>query len=193
MSKLFLLRSVRLKIQWFSQRFIVRFCGPTRERVLSGNSKYCKTQITRPAFIETMPPEQQFQVLIKYRPFVRLIAVFNIDNFVTGRRTFRHNVAQAVRNCVFLLALVCVASNNFRSSLVTHGWSQEAFYFTAALCEMQQFLMYVLLARNSRQIAGALEQLQRLVKKRTSKLEHFSAIVSWFEPTFPKTLFHSMF
>lgn len=111
-----------------------------------------------------MPTSQRIRVLEKYQPFARLLAVFNIDNFVT---IDRHLLLQAASMSTLLVSLsmgFCFAG--WSSIFQQTEWSERAFKFAAALSLMQQFVIYVLLARNNRQITGALEQLQQLVDER---------------------------
>lgn len=117
-----------------------------------------------------MPTSQRIRVLEKYQPFARLLAVFNTDNFVT---IDRHLFLQAASMSTLLLSLLmgfCFAG--WSSIFQRTEWSERAYEFAAALSLMQQFVIYVLMGRNNRQITGALKQLQQLVDER--KISIFS-------------------
>lgn len=115
-----------------------------------------------------MPSDYQIQVLHGFRPCVRLLKVFNLDNFSNNQPCIiRQNLLHATG--IFLLfsshfmSLVFNLTSCFNNELAL---DEIAFKLVVFLCETQQFLVFVSLTKTNRRIAGSIDRLQRAVENR---------------------------
>lgn len=115
---------------------------------------------------QNMWPRHRIQVLLRFLPFARLLAAYNLENFSNNDRRTR-NLLRAICFAALLASLLLVFLFNCWSCFAQeHRWSQRAYQLASAFCLMQQFVIYVVMAAENQQISGALQQLQNIVDKR---------------------------
>lgn len=129
----------------------------------------CEISSQKPPVNDTsMPSSHQFRVLARFQPFARQITAFNAENFtIDDRNLFARNTSRAIMMCALFTMLSAVfLFNCWLCVFKEHEWSQRSYPFAAALCLIQQFIVYVLMVSKNRRITGVLEQLQAIVEKR---------------------------
>lgn len=115
-----------------------------------------------------MSSKRQFQVMARFRPFIRHITAFNVENFTgTGQHFLAVNVSRAViMSTLFAILLIVCLLDLWLCLFKEREWNRRAYQFATALCLMQQFVIYVLMSSKNRQITGVLDEVQGIVDSR---------------------------
>lgn len=109
------------------------------------------------------------QVFQAFRPFLHILQVFNMDNFINyDLQIILRSIYKALVIIILLLSLCVVSSLNawcyFKDEL---SFVQNVQQISAALGAIQMFVIFMSISKNNHQISDGIESLQTTVKNRT--------------------------
>lgn len=110
----------------------------------------------------------KFQVLHTFRPYLRFIAAFNIENFQNNAlRIVRYNALKAFLNIILFISAFVTCWLNYWSC-IRDGFdlAENSGQIVPILAGTQQIFIYVSIIKKNREITKAVERLQEIVENR---------------------------
>lgn len=109
------------------------------------------------------------QVFYTFRPFHRIITVYNFDNFrnINDHRVIIRNIYDAIVIFLsFLMYFIAVALNCWTCFFYEFDLHRNAHQLVALLCTAPMLLIHILITKNSHQITNVIIRLQGSVERR---------------------------
>lgn len=115
-----------------------------------------------------MSVKENIQVLHTFRPYLRFISAFNIENFKNNaRQIVTSNLLKAFLNLIIFVSAFATTWLNYWSC-IQDGFDldENSGQIVPILAGTQQLFIYLSIVRKSREITNAIEYLQETVENR---------------------------
>lgn len=123
------------------------------------------------------------QVLHAFRPFLRLTAVYNLENFRKPLNV-RNVIDFAASSIIFTMGVTCTMLNCWNITQSGFTLSENSGQIVSIMSCAQQYIIYVSMTMNNRSLAKAVECLQITIEDRKLFLSIFSTAFHSFSTIF---------
>lgn len=119
-----------------------------------------------------MASTKQIQVLNAFRPFLRLTAAYNSENFRKPRNV-RNILEFSASSIIFAMALICTMLSCWYITQSEFTITQNSKQIVSIIVCTQQYIIYVSMAMNNRTLTKVVEFLQITIENRKPFLSYF--------------------
>lgn len=143
-----------------------------------------------------MHSKPQIQVLRRFQPLARSLAVYNLNHF-NGKCAIKRTLLDAIGWTGMYISILAVSAMNCWACFdPASNWSDRAYHLVVMLCLIQQLFIAIAMTKENGNISDALEQLQQTVNNREHSQFNFFLrmwlrrkfnMVFMIFPSFPST------